>query len=149
MFAAFMQHFCVDNIDIHNIECITSFDPWYWQCWHCQHIFAHNFLNIQQIFNPKKVLECWESGLYLYHQILYMLILSMQVIRFLMHSMPKYTGNVDTVDSELSKIFLGLKIHWIIRKLWAKMYLQCWHSQYKGSKDAMHSILESCCLYRD
>ena len=27
------------------------------------HVSAHNFLNIQQIFNPKKVLECWEPGL--------------------------------------------------------------------------------------
>ena len=24
------------------------------------HIFAHNFLNIQAIFNPKKVLESWD-----------------------------------------------------------------------------------------
>ena len=29
----------------------------------CTHVSAHNFLNIQRIFNPKKVLECWESGL--------------------------------------------------------------------------------------
>ena len=27
------------------------------------HIFAHNFLNIQPIFNPKKVLESWDLGL--------------------------------------------------------------------------------------
>ena len=27
------------------------------------HIFAHNFLNIQLIFNPKKVLESWDLGL--------------------------------------------------------------------------------------
>ena len=29
----------------------------------CTHIFAHNFLNIQPIFNPKKVLESWDLGL--------------------------------------------------------------------------------------
>ena len=29
----------------------------------CTHVSTHNFLNIQRIFNPKKVLECWESGL--------------------------------------------------------------------------------------
>ena len=29
----------------------------------CTHVSAHNFLNIQRIFNPKKVLECWEPGL--------------------------------------------------------------------------------------
>ena len=28
------------------------------------HIPAHNFLNIQRIFNPQKVLESWDSGLY-------------------------------------------------------------------------------------
>ena len=27
------------------------------------HIFAHNFLNIEWIFNPKKVLESWDLGL--------------------------------------------------------------------------------------
>ena len=25
-----------------------------------KHVFAHNFLNIQWIFNPKKVLESWD-----------------------------------------------------------------------------------------
>ena len=28
-----------------------------------KHIFAHNFLNIQPIFNPKKVLESWDLEL--------------------------------------------------------------------------------------
>ena len=27
-------------------------------------IFAHNFLNIQQIFNPKKVLKSWDLELF-------------------------------------------------------------------------------------
>ena len=27
------------------------------------HIFAYNFLNIQLIFNPQKVLESWDLGL--------------------------------------------------------------------------------------
>ena len=27
------------------------------------HIFVHNFLNIQAIFNPKKVLESWDLDL--------------------------------------------------------------------------------------
>ena len=42
------------------------------QCYLCQrcrykthqHIPAHNFLNIQPIFNPQKVLESWDSGLF-------------------------------------------------------------------------------------
>ena len=38
-------------------------------CRHCRikthpHIPAHNFLNIQWIFNPQKVLESWDSGLF-------------------------------------------------------------------------------------
>ena len=28
------------------------------------HIFAHNFPNIQRIFNPEKVLESWDSELF-------------------------------------------------------------------------------------
>ena len=28
------------------------------------HIFAHNFLNIQLIFNLQKVLESWDLGLF-------------------------------------------------------------------------------------
>ena len=31
---------------------------------HIPHIPAHNFLNIQWIFNPQKVLESWDSGLF-------------------------------------------------------------------------------------
>ena len=34
------------------------------QCWDSQYIVAHNFLNIQPIFNPNKVLESWELGLF-------------------------------------------------------------------------------------
>ena len=46
----------------------------------CIPVSAHNFLNIQRIFNPKKVLECWESGLSNHILILYMSILSIQVV---------------------------------------------------------------------
>ena len=35
-----------------------------------KHIFAHNFLNIQWIFNPEKVLKSWDKGLS-YHTIKY------------------------------------------------------------------------------
>ena len=31
-----------------------------------RHIYAHNFLNIQLIFNPQKVLESWELELFNY-----------------------------------------------------------------------------------
>ena len=54
--------FCVDSDDIHSIECITPFDPLYQQCQHCQYILAHNFLNIQQIFNLKKFWKAQNQG---------------------------------------------------------------------------------------
>ena len=41
------------------------------------HISAHNFLNIQPIFNLKKVFESWDRGLF-NHTMLYMSILSIQ-----------------------------------------------------------------------
>ena len=31
-----------------------------------KNVFAHNFLNIQLIFNPQKVLKSWDLGLYNY-----------------------------------------------------------------------------------
>ena len=44
-----------------SMQCIQCY-----LCWHCRykthpHISAHNFLNIQWIFNLQKVLESWES----------------------------------------------------------------------------------------
>ena len=42
------------------------------------HIPAHNFLNIQQILNPQKVLESWDSGFLTIPYLLYMSTLSTQ-----------------------------------------------------------------------
>ena len=42
------------------------------------HIPAHNFLNIQQIFNLQKVLESWTQGFLTIPSILYMSILLIQ-----------------------------------------------------------------------
>ena len=42
------------------------------------HISAHNFLNIQPIFNPQKILESWDRTFQPYHQVLYMLTLLTQ-----------------------------------------------------------------------
>ena len=52
------------SIQDKDLWCIHSY-----LCRHCQykthpHIPAHNFLNIQWIFNPQKVLESWDSGLF-------------------------------------------------------------------------------------
>ena len=38
-----------------------------------KHVFAHNFLNIQWIFNPEKVLKSWDIGLSNRTKILYIL----------------------------------------------------------------------------
>ena len=50
---------------------LRAFQPYhqYYICRYCQykthqHIPAHNFLNFQRIFNPQKVLECWDSELF-------------------------------------------------------------------------------------
>ena len=87
---------------------------------------AHNFLNIQQIFNLQKVLER-DRGLF--NQILYMLTLSIQVMTFYTIYNTFNAMHVNT-DSELSKTLNGLKISQISRKLWAKMYWQCQHCWY-------------------
>ena len=55
------QHCWYKDQSMQGIECYI--------CQHCRykthpHIPAHNFLNIQWIFNPQKVLESWDSGLF-------------------------------------------------------------------------------------
>ena len=61
-------------------------------CQHCRyktypHIPAHNFLNIQWIFNPQKVLESWDSELF--NHTIYIIYLDTVDTRqgSLMHSM--------------------------------------------------------------
>ena len=73
------------------------------------HIFVQNFLNIQPIFNPKKVLVTWRLDLCNH---------SFQMLSVLKH--------VEGVKSyfnlwPLWHAFFGLKIGWILRKLWVKM----------------------------
>ena len=56
------------------------------------HIFAHNFLNIQQIFNLQKVLESWDLGLFQpYHQMLSMLEVSKVILTFDTSDMLQHT----------------------------------------------------------
>ena len=57
----YMSTLSIQDKDLLCIQCYL--------CWHCRykthpHIPAHNFLNIQWIFNPQKVLESWDSGLF-------------------------------------------------------------------------------------
>ena len=52
------QYWCT----LSNLICVSF--HLYQQCQHCQYILAHNFLNIQPIFNPFEVLESSESGLF-------------------------------------------------------------------------------------
>ena len=53
----YMSILLIQDKDLKCIQCYL--------CQHCQykthpHISAHNFLNIQPIFNPQKVLESWD-----------------------------------------------------------------------------------------
>ena len=54
------RHCRYKDQSMQGIECYIC-----WHCWYKTHpnIPAHNFLNIQWIFNPQKVLESWDSGL--------------------------------------------------------------------------------------
>ena len=57
----YMLMLSIQDKDLYCIQCYL--------CWHCwykthPHILAHNFLNFQWIFNPKKVLESWDSELF-------------------------------------------------------------------------------------
>ena len=112
-----------------------------YSCYSCQKgqkWCFNNFLNIQWIFNPKKVLECWDSGL------------SNHTLEFYVHwSMSKGSKVEITFDpfntlrhtwdlvvwlesskSKLLKTFFGLKIHWILRKLLVRMLWT--HTAYFG-----------------
>ena len=80
-----------------------------------KHIFAHNFLNIQAIFNPKKVLESWDLDLF-NHTIQYhvcwrgwkLFRLSTPSTCFDIHCIGLVW--LERSKSQLSKTFFGLKI---------------------------------------
>ena len=57
------------------------------------HIFTYNFLNIQPIFNPQKVLESWDLGLS-NHTIKYYVCWSMSEVLKV-----KITFNTSDIDS--------------------------------------------------
>ena len=98
----------------------------------CTHVSAHNFLNIQWIFNPKKVLECWESGLSNHSKILICRYCRYKSIIFQCNSvLVMSTRSIlstyriwwycwKALVLSISKHFSGLKIRWILRKLWAE-----------------------------
>ena len=70
---------------------ISSFHL-YQQCQHCQYILAHNFLYIQWIFNPKKILESSESVLFTYWHWQYILALNALEILWLASAVSTYIG---------------------------------------------------------
>ena len=86
--------------------------------------FTHNFLNIQLIFNPQKVLESWDFGLSNHTIKCY---LCQRCQRLFRPSTPQTCFTIDRIwwlkspKSQLSKTFCRLKIEWILRKLWVKM----------------------------
>ena len=95
------------------------------------HIPTHNFLNIQSIFNLKKVLESWDWGIFKYTikyyicwHCWYKLWHSVQNIIHSMLCMLTLLIQLKCPDSELSKTLNGLKIGWILRKLWTEMYVE-------------------------
>ena len=128
-----------------------------------KHVFAHNFLNIQRIFNPKKVLESWDLGLF-NHSIkscVYWRLLRsptsptyivLQPIGLLDISPTCF--HIHSPVSQLSKTFSGLKIRWILRKLWQKRIWQqqcylCLMSKtsemwYSSIKDQRQHCTEQC-----
>ena len=107
-------------------------------CWHCRykthpHIPAHNFLNIQWIFNPQKVLESWDSGLFnhtiytiyvdtvdtsqgsLMHSMLSMSTLSIQfshlIVLCIRCHVRATNTSVDSVDKHSIKCIAGFDLH--------------------------------------
>ena len=76
------------------------------------HICVYSFLNIQRIFNPIKVLESWDLALFNYTIKCY-IYWSMSILLTYI----TFGGMVGKPDSQLSKSFFGLKIHWILKKL--------------------------------
>ena len=86
--------------------------------------FTHNFLNIQLIFNPKKVLESWDSDLSNHTNAMYSeVVKSFQLMARLtcinIHSI--WLVWLERSKCQLFKTFFRLKIGWILRKLWVKM----------------------------
>ena len=63
------------------------------------HIPAHNFLNIQPIFNSKKFGKLRLRAFQLYHQILCMLTLSIQVMAFYTKYNTFNAMHVNTIDT--------------------------------------------------
>ena len=109
----------------------------YQQYQHSQHILDHNLLNIQWIFDLIKVLESWDSGLsnhtikyYISGHCWYKSWHSVQNIIYSMLCMSTSLTLLKIPHSHLSRTLIRLKIGWILRKLWAKMYWECQHCQY-------------------
>ena len=96
------------------------------------HIFTYNFLNIQPIFNPQKVLESWDLGLSS-HSIKYYVCQSMLEV-----SKVKITFDTSDIDSiwspksQLFKIFLRIQNRLNIKEVMSKdvcMFIQhLWHA---------------------
>ena len=88
------------------------------------HVSAHNFLNIQWIFNPKKVLECWEPGLSNHTTKSYICRSSRSMSKqsILDTSMVQMLCYVEAVDTHVSAHNF-LNIQWIFNP---KKVLECW-----------------------
>ena len=88
------------------------------------HSFTHNFLNIQLIFNLKKVLESWDLDLSKHMQC----YVCWRGQKLFWLFTPSTCFNIHSIGGMVGKVqvsafqnFFGLKISWILRKLWVKM----------------------------
>ena len=111
----------------------------YSQCWHCQYILVHNFLDVQPIFYPFEVLESSQLGLFNCIDSVYMHSIKCIIFCIECHNLYQQCQHtwylmvwLESPNSQFSKMFLGLKIGYILRKLWAVMcgcvlYWLLWH----------------------
>ena len=126
---------CVQN-KLHSMVCMSKQSIQ--NAYTCTHVSACNFLNIQRIFNPKKVLECWESGLF-NHTIKFYICRcmskqSIHCVQNKLHSM--VCMSKQSIHCVLNKVHSMVRmskqsIHCVLNKL---------HSMVRMSKQSIHCV---------
>ena len=126
---------CVQN-KLHSMACMSKQSIQ--NAYTCTHVSACNFLNIQWIFNPKKVLECWESGLF-NHTIKFYICRcmskqSIHCVQNKLHSMVCMSKQlIHCVQNKLHSMVCMSKqsIHCVLNKV---------HSMVRMSKQSIHCV---------
>ena len=102
------------------------------------HIPTHNFLNIQPIFNPKKVLQSWDWGLFNHNTIYVNTVNTRQ--GSLMHSMLSIlTLSIHFIQSRVQFSHL-ITLYTVLCKSHKHQCQQC-----QQTKHSMHCMLWSSC----